>query len=692
MRPACLNLLFCQIESLKGVGTKVAKRYQTLCGKMVGDLLTHLPCGVNYRPIIKDFNAVRTGDLGTLCVEIYEHITPPTRRSPYRIMAHTGVQNVELVFFNYHKDYLTSALPIGQTRWVSGKMEKSFGRIQMLHPDYIAHTVDMIPEFETVYPLTAGLTSKMITKTVSGVLNMLPDLPEWLEDDFVKKQGWPSWKQAMITVHNPQTLNDVSPLAPARARLAYDELLANQLALLLARTKMKRKKGFSVAGNGDLRKKLLSVLPFELTNAQKRVLQEIETDAREPYKMLRLVQGDVGSGKTIVALMAMLNAVECGMQAVFMAPTDILARQHFATLSKYCEQLGVQVEILSGREKGKKRTQILADLQSGAIQILVGTHAVFVEDVLYQKLGLVVIDEQHKFGVGQRLALTQKQPGVDLLVMTATPIPRTLALTNYGDMDMSKLDEKPAGRKPIETWVLSGKKTDELIQKIHHLSEAQNRQIYWVCPLVSESEKSDLTAAIERYDVLKQTFGDKVGLVHGKMKPAEKDAVMERFIAGDLSVLVSTTVIEVGVDVPNASVMVIEHAERFGLSQLHQLRGRIGRGSADSMCLLVYGPALSETARKRLQVMRDSSDGFVIAEEDLKLRGAGEVLGTRQSGFMQFQMADLSEHADLLWMATKEAKAILLADSALTSERGQALKTLLYLFKKDIEINTLKSG
>lgn len=692
MRPSHLNLLFCQIETLPGVGGKTAKRYQALCGACVGDLLQHLPSGVNYRPIIKDFSAVRANDLGTMCVEIYEHIAPTNRRQPYRVMAHCGTQNVELVFFNYHKDYLMSHLPVGERRWISGKLEKSFGRIKVLHPDYISKTIDTVPEYETVYPLTAGLTSKMISKTIDGVLKVLPDLPEWLDEDFLKKQGWPSWKQAMLQVHHPKTIQDLSPLSPARARLAYDELLANQLALLLARTKMRKKKGFSVQGDGHLRQKLLSILPFELTGAQKRVVHEIETDAFETYKMLRLVQGDVGSGKTIVALMAMLNAVECGYQSVFMAPTDILARQHFETVSKYCEMLGIRVEILSGREKGKKRAQILNDLQMGSIQILVGTHAVFVEDVCYHKLGLVVIDEQHKFGVGQRLSLTQKQPGVDLLVMTATPIPRTLALTNYGDMDMSKLDEKPAGRKPIETRVLSAKKMIELIQKIHHLSEVENRQIYWVCPLVDESEKSDLTAAIERYNILRQTFGNKVGLVHGKMKSVEKDEVMERFVSGELSVLVSTTVIEVGVNVPNATVMVIEHAERFGLSQLHQLRGRIGRGCADSTCLLVYGHQLSETARRRLQVMRETSDGFMIAEEDLKLRGAGDVLGTRQSGFMSFQIADLSEHGALLWEATKEAKTILNNDLLLDAKRGVALKTLLYLFKKDMEINTLKSG
>ncbi|MBR5130164.1 MAG: ATP-dependent DNA helicase RecG [Alphaproteobacteria bacterium] len=692
MRPDILNFLFCHTEALNGVGPKLGKRLQALCGPYIVDLLQHLPSGVNHRPIIKDLNTIVSGQLGTLCVEIDEHILPSSRRSPYRILGHIGTQDIELVYFNYHKDYLKSSLPVGQVRWVSGRLDKQYGKIKILHPDYVGISIQSIPEYETIYPLTAGLTSKTVSKAIDTALRPLPDLPEWLDEAYLKKQGWLSWKNAMIKVHHPKVSDDVLPIAFVRSRLAYDELLANQLALLLVRSKMKKKRGFAIQGNGSLRQKLTGILPFELTGAQKRVVDEIILDAQSDYKMLRLVQGDVGAGKTIVALMVMLNAVEAGYQAVFMAPTDILARQHYASLSKYCATLGVRVEILSGREKGKKRTEILNDLQNGKIHVLVGTHAVFTDDVNYQKLGLVVIDEQHKFGVGQRLALTQKRPGVDLLVMTATPIPRTLALTNYGDMDMSKLDEKPAGRKPIETKVLSAKKMDELIRKIYQLTAVEKRQVYWVCPLVEESEKTDLTAAIERYDILCQTFGDKVGLVHGKMKAIEKDDVMMRFASGELSVLVSTTVIEVGVDVPNATVMVIEHAERFGLSQLHQLRGRIGRGSADSVCLLVYGQNLSETARKRLQVMRDSSDGFIIAEEDLKLRGAGEVLGTRQSGFMTFQMADLSEHSDLLWTATKDAKMILNADPDLNTERGRALKILLYLFKKDMEINTLKSG
>ncbi|MBR4927266.1 MAG: ATP-dependent DNA helicase RecG [Alphaproteobacteria bacterium] len=692
MRPEILNFLFSDIERLTGIGPKLAGRIKSLCGSKVVDLFWHLPSGVNYRPLIQNFN-ISSGTFGTICVEIDEHIAPQSRRQPYRVYGHTGTQNIELVFFNYHGDYLAKSLPVGQMRWISGKLERNGPLIKILHPDYIASHFSGIPEYETIYPLTAGVTSKILSKAVQNASRSLPDLPEWLDENLQKEEGFVSWKTALLLAHHPKALSDLLPQSNVRRRLAYDELLANQLALRLARTKMKKKRGSILQGDGRLRQKLLENLPFELTNAQKRVVSEIQTDMANEYKMIRLVQGDVGSGKTIVALMSMLNAVECGYQGVMMAPTDILARQHYATIQKYCEPLEVRVALLSGREKGKKRTLLLQDLAEGRIDILIGTHAVFVEDVIYHKLGLVVIDEQHKFGVEQRLALTQKQTGVDLLVMTATPIPRTLALTGYGDMDMSKLDEKPIGRQPIETKVMSGKMVNELIEKLYHtINQTPKTQVYWVCPLVNESEKSDLTAAMERYEVLKKTFKDKVGLVHGKMKGAEKDAVMSDFIAGRLSVLVSTTVIEVGVDVPDATIMVIEHAERFGLAQLHQLRGRIGRGDRLSTCLLLYGFGLSETAKKRLQVMRSTSDGFVIAEEDLKLRGAGEVLGTRQSGFDTFQMADLSEHGDLLITASKDAQMILNQDKDLSSKRGQALKILLYLFKKDVEIKTLKSG
>lgn len=694
MRPSILNFLFNDVSSLSGIGPKFAKLIKKLAGPHIGDVLWHLPSGVNYRGLVKSFDSFVPGQMGTFCMEVAEHVIPSSRRVPYRVLGMCGAQPIELVFFNYHKQYVAEALPIGSLRWISGKIELNYGKIQVMHPDYITADLDKIPEYETVYPLTAGLSGKIIAKAVHQALPRVPQLPEWLDGPFMKQEGFHSWRDSLVKAHSPKTREDLSPLHPARRRLAYDELLANQLALLLSRQKMKRKRGFKIDGDGHLTNTLLKQLPYELTGAQIRAIGEIKNDAMSEYKMLRLLQGDVGAGKTIVALFAMLNAVETRCQAVLMAPTDILARQHLATFKRFCDPLGVRVELLTGREKGKKRNDLLEDIKNGNINILIGTHAVFVEDVLYQKLGLVVIDEQHKFGVAQRLALTDKQKGVDLLVMTATPIPRTLALTSYGDMDMSVLDEKPVGRKPIDTRVLPVSKLDEVVQKIYDVTTygSKKTQAYWVCPLVEESEKSDLMAVEKRYEELKNIFGNKVGLVHGKMKGMQKDAVMAEFAAGNLSVLVSTTVIEVGVDVKAATLMVIEHAERFGLAQLHQLRGRIGRGSEQSVCLLLYAGHLSDTGKARLKIMRETENGFLIAEEDLKLRGAGEVLGSKQSGFQEFHLADLSVHGDLLLTASQDAKMILNMDADLTTSRGQALKNLLYLFQKDQAILTLKSG
>lgn len=694
MRPSILNFLFSDVSSLAGIGPKFAKLIKKLAGPYIVDVLWHLPSSVNHRELIKSFNSFVPGQIGTFCMEIVEHKVPHSRRSPYRILGQCGETAVELVFFNYHKDYLASALPIGELRWISGKIELNMGKIQVTHPDYMAANLERIPLYETVYPLTAGLSGKIIAKAIHQALPHVPVLTEWLDEPFKKQEGFHDWCESLIKAHHPQTNEDLSPLHPARRRLAYDELLANQLALFISRLKMKRKRGFKIDGDGHLTDGLLKQLPYQLTNAQLRVIGEIKNDAKSDYKMLRLLQGDVGAGKTIVALFAMLNAVEAGCQSVLMAPTDILARQHLETIKRFCDPLDVRVDLLTGREKGKKRIELLEDIKNGKINILIGTHAVFVEDVIYEKLGLVVIDEQHKFGVKQRLALTDKEKGVDLLVMTATPIPRTLALTTYGDMDMSILDEKPANRQSIDTRVLPVTKLDEVVQKIY-LATTQSgdkTQVYWVCPLVEESEKSDLMAVEKRYAELKNIFGDKVGLVHGKMKGTQKDLVMNEFAAGKLSVLVSTTVIEVGVDVKTATIMVIEHAERFGLSQLHQLRGRIGRGSEKSTCLLLYAGHLSETSKARLKIMRETQDGFLIAEEDLKLRGAGEMLGSKQSGFQEFQLADLSVHSDLLLTASKDAKMILNMDPNLTTNRGQALKILLYLFQKDQEIHTLISG
>lgn len=694
MRPALLNVLFQPVGNIAGVGAKLSKLVGNLCGPYWADVLWHLPCDVVHRPLLRKEEALSQGTLGTLPVEITEHLPPPNKRLPYRIRGICETMETEIVFFNYHASYLREKFPPDKTVWISGRWERQGGLLKILHPDYVAARSADIPVFETIYPQQKGVSSRLIRQMAETILPRLPALSEWLDAPFQKKQELPAWQEALRQAHRPRTSDDLNPQNPARKRLAYDELLANQLALLLVRNQERKKTGVALAGAGQLPERLLSGLGFALTGAQLRIDNEIKKDLEGPCRMVRLLQGDVGSGKTIVALLALLRVVEAGFQGVVMAPTDILARQHFQTFTAYCAPLHVEVGLLTAREKGAQRRQILESVRAGKTHILIGTHALLGEEVVFQNLGLSVIDEQHKFGVHQRLMLAEKQRQAHLLVMTATPIPRSLALTAYGDMDISRLDEKPPGRQAIETRVMPIAKIPELADKLKRMSDSsgERRQAYWVCPLVEESEKSDLTAVEARYAALKQVFGQRVGLVHGKMKSAEKEAVMKRFWDGDITVLVATTVIEVGVDVKTAHVMIVEHAERFGLAALHQLRGRVGRGGQKAQCLLLYGPGLTQAARARLQKMRETDDGFLIAEEDLKLRGAGEVLGVRQSGLPAFKMADLMAHGDLLWTATQDARTILSLDPRLESPRGQALRLLLYLFQKDAEIATLKAG
>jgi ATP-dependent DNA helicase RecG len=539
--------------------------------------------------------------------------------------------------------------------------------------------------------LTAGLPHKTVLKAVRAALQRAPSLPEWIEPGLFRKVGWPAWDQAIRAVHAPEAETDLSPASAARRRLAYDELLANQLALGLVRASFRQLAGRPIKGDGRLRKVIVDALPFSLTAAQHRSLAEIDRDMAEPLRMLRLLQGDVGSGKTVVALLAMAQAVECGCQAALMAPTEILARQHLATLEVLAAPAGLRLGLLTGRDKGKARDRILSALAEGQIDILIGTHALFQEGVAFRDLALAVIDEQHRFGVHQRLDLAAKGQAVDMLVMTATPIPRTLMLTSYGDMDVSRLDEKPPGRKPVDTRVLPLARLPEVVEGVRR-AIAHGAKVYWICPLVEESEKIDLAAAADRHAELSEIFGSRVGLVHGKMKGPAKDAQMAAFAGDGLDLLVATTVIEVGVNVPEATVMVVEHAERFGLAQLHQLRGRIGRGDRASSCLLLYGAPLSEAGKARLNILRESEDGFLIAEEDLRLRGAGELLGTRQSGLPEFRLADLEQHADLLATARDDARMLLETDPHLKTPRGQAVRTLLYLFERDSVVKTLRSG
>ncbi len=693
MRPEILFPLFRPITALKGVGARTASLIEKIAGPHVVNLLWHLPAGIIDRRYAPKIAAAEPGAIATITVRVLQHLKPHNRRQPYKVVCGDDTGSLSLVFFHAHNDYLAKTLPEGEVRVVSGKIEKFGDEIQMTHPNHIGTQaeIDKLRKVEPVYGLTAGLSLKVLGKAVAAAVDGVPDLPEWLDPALKKREKWPDWPVAVKTAHAPEALSDLAPTTPARRRLAYDELLSNQLALALVRRSMRKLKGLPLRGDGSLRAKVRAGLPFSLTNAQETAIREIDADLAADTRMLRLLQGDVGSGKTVVALMAMLSAVEADGQAVLMAPTEILAQQHFATLSTLLEPAGLQPVLLTGRERGKNRDGILEKLASGAARIAVGTHALFQDDVSYRDLRVAVIDEQHRFGVHQRLTLARKGKGVDVLVTTATPIPRTLMLTAYGDMDVSRLMEKPAGRQPVKTALISNERLDEVVAAIGRAVAAGDR-VYWVCPLIEESETTDMAAAEARFDHLRSLYGERVGLVHGRMKGAEKDAVMAAFKEGSIDVLVATTVIEVGVDVPEATVMVIEHAERFGLAQLHQLRGRIGRGSGKSTCLLVHAGHLGETAKARLRTMRETDDGFVIAEKDLELRGAGELLGTRQSGLPEFRLADLAQHGELLQIARDDAELILGRDPELTGERGPALRVLLYLFERDAAARNLRSG
>ena len=691
-RPFNLDPLFRTLTVLPGVGPKNAKLFEKLIGgAKILDLLWHKPVDFvdrSYSPKVAD---AENDKIATLEVTVQKHFAPERRNLPYKVWCTDETAPITLIFFNAHKDWIEKQLPIGKKVFVSGRVEVYQGNKQMTHPDAITDDKENIEMIEPVYPLTAGVTNKAARKAVQGSLTMLPDLEEWLDPAYKKLKRWPDWKDAVIELHNPKDPQSLSPNEPARERLAYDELLANQLSLALVRRKFRRQNGRAWKPTGALHDKLEKALPFKLTNAQLRALSEIDADMKEPLRMLRLLQGDVGSGKTVVAAMTMMNVLESGAQAAIMAPTEILARQHAMSFGPWLDALEIPYVVLTGRDKGKAKTEILAQIADGRAKVVIGTHSLFQAGVDFDDLGLAVIDEQHRFGVHQRLQLSSKNRGVDVLVMTATPIPRTLTLTAYGDMEVSRLDEKPPGRKPIETLLLPIERVDEMIAGVARQTAAGAR-VYWVCPLVEENELLDLQAAEARYDILKEDFGDNVGLIHGRMKPTEKDSVMADFASGKINILVATTVIEVGVNVPEATIMIIEHAERFGLAQLHQLRGRVGRGGDKSFCFLLYDDKLSKAAKERLKIMRDTEDGFIIAEKDLELRGGGEILGTRQSGMPEFKMADLQAHGDLLAAACDDTKLILSRDPDLEGERGNNLKTLLYLLEQDQAIANIRAG
>ncbi len=688
MRPQVLFPLFAANTSLSGVGPKLAQLIEKIAGPRLVDLLYHIPNRVIHRRQIEHTSPELVNQDVVIELEVISHAPPPRhrRRLPYKVHCLDSNGNkVDLVFFNAQPKYLHEQLPEHTKRFVAGKLEYYRKVYQITHPDHTKLKFEDMLIHESVYPVTAGLSAKSLTKIIGVALTKLVPLPEWQDKALLRRRGWTDWQQAVETIH--KSPGDI----PATERLAYDELLSNQLALALIRQHAVQMKGHKIKGNGKIRQKILKGLPFQLTASQESALHEIYQDMEKPHRMMRLLQGDVGSGKTVIALMAMLNAVECGFQAAIMAPTEILARQHFETLTNMCKGSGVRVACLTGRDKGETRKKITKYLADGTAQIIVGTHALFQEKVTFKNLGFAVIDEQHRFGVHQRLNLSAKGQAPDVLVMTATPIPRTLLLTAYGDMDSSQLTDKPPGRKPIDTRLISLDRLDAITKSLEKPLK-EGKKIYWVCPLVEESDVLDVSAAEERFEYLKRMLGQQIGLIHGRMKETEKDAAMQDFINGPTNILVATTVIEVGVDVPAASIMIIEHAERFGLSQLHQLRGRVGRGSEQSNCLLLYKSPPGDIARRRLETMRATEDGFKIAEEDFKLRGGGEILGTRQSGDPEFKVANLSLHSELLQIARDDVELILNKDPQLINERGKALRVLLYLFERDQAVKYLKSG
>src|SRR5262245_37452707 len=693
MRPQSLTPLFAQVTSLPGIGPRLGKLVEKLAGPLVVDRLWHLPFAVVDRRNAPEIARAKPGEVATLTVTVDEHLVPRNPRMPYRVWCSDESGRICLTFFNAREDYLKKLLPVGEVRVVSGKIDLYQGEVQMTHPDHVVpiDQRESILRVEPVYGLTAGSTQRPIQRAIAAAVERAPELAEWQDPAFLARNRWSDWKVSLGRAHAPVEPDDLSPLHPARARLAFDELLASQLAIALVRHHNRTVAGHATKGDGRLRRAALDALPFDLTGSQKTAVAEIAADMAKPERMIRLLQGDVGSGKTVVALLAMLIGVEAGAQAALMAPTELLARQHHATIAPLAEAAGVRLALLTGRAGQKQKRETLQGLAAGAIPLVVGTHALVQEEVEFADLALAVVDEQHRFGVHQRMALSSKGHAVDLLVMTATPIPRTLMLAAYGDLDVSKLTEKPAGRQPVEPRTIP-------LERIGAVADGIGRQIaagarvYWVSPLIEESEEVDLANVEERFRLLSARFPGKVGLLHGRLKGAERDATMAAFTEGRLSIVVATTVIEVGVDVPAATVMVIEHAERFGLAQLHQLRGRVGRGEATSTVLLLYAPPLGEPASRRLALMRETEDGFRIAEEDLRLRGAGELLGTRQSGLPDMRLADLALHGELLAAARDDARLVIDRDPDLQSERGAALRALLYLFRRDDAVRTLRAG
>lgn len=697
MRPAILSPLFAPLETISGIGPKTQKLYAKLVGEKALGFIFAKPTRLIDRRFSLPLYQIQDGDIVTLTVQVLDYKAPPPGRQkqqrPFRVHCASETGTIDIIFFHIYPNYIQRHLPLGEERIISGRVERFGQKLQMSHPDYMVplNNRDTIPALETVYPLTQGISLKLYKKALADVLVRVPVLPEWIPQEIIAQHQWHGWQETLLRLHHPTSHHDIEMQSPVIGRLAFDELFAQALALQIMRKHHGKVIGHSIKGAGELRKKLLENLPFSLTKGQEETLEDIYHDQAAEGRMMRLLQGDVGSGKTVVALMAMLNAIESGKQAALMAPTEILAIQHYQWINSFAETLGISVKLLIGKMPAKEKRLCVEAIQSGEVDIVIGTHALFQEKVSYHDLALVVIDEQHRFGVNQRASLASKGNNPDLLLMTATPIPRTLVMTLYGDMECSNLLDKPAGRKPIDTRILSMQKIEQVATSLDRVL-ARKEKVYWVCPLIEESENEavDLAAAEKRFAELNKLYPNRVGLVHGKMKTEKREAVMNAFKAGEIEILVATTVIEVGVDIKEATTIIIEQAERFGLSQLHQLRGRVGRNDKDAFCLLLYG-AMGEVSKQRLEIMRQSNDGFRLAEEDLRIRGSGEITGTRQSGLPAFKFADLREHYPLVQLAHRQARGLIENDPFLKEEQGRNARLALYLFDYEQQLTYLLS-
>jgi len=694
MRPAHLDLLLSPINKLKGVGPKLQNIINKLGIHLNVHFLWHFPYKIIEKKYYENIHDAPINQLVTLKIEIIKHYPSKFRRQPYRVSCLANETPLDIVYFNARHPVVRSILPIKSIRMISGKLEFFKNKFQITHPSSIENISDiqLLREKEPVYSLTAGLNMKSFIKISNQVLHLLPNLKEWIDERLLKKYNFVSWKEAVKQLHNPNIEDTYSEKNFFRRRLAFDELFAHQLAICIIRTIDNKKTSIPFTNNNKLKNNLINNLEFKLTNSQLIVINEIQKDLESNHQMIRLLQGDVGSGKTIVALISMLTVIESGFQTTLMAPTSILAYQHYENISKLIQDLPIKIDILTGKDKGKTRIEKLNKINNGDTQIVIGTHALIQDGVNFKKLGLSVIDEQHRFGVYQRMAFNYKGFRPSILVMSATPIPRTLTLAAYGDMDESRLIDKPIGRKPIVTTSLILKKEKNLIERIKKKINNSNDKFFWICPLIEESQELDLKAATDRYNVLNKIFKKKVMLIHGQLSEKEKESTMEKFKNEDFRILVATTVIEVGIDIKSATTIIIEHAERFGLAQLHQLRGRVGRNNEESFCVLLHKENLNDTAKKRIHIMTETNDGFLISEEDLKIRGPGEILGKRQSGLPSFNVADLSYDGDLLEEARLYANNIITNDPKLEKDGNKNLKDLLYIQERDTAIRTLSAG